>query len=243
MKKLALLFAAALCTTAAAAQTSAKPYVPSYGFDHLVPIPSAFDSAYWDDDYPRIVGTVFKDAFGKDVRARVYELVAGPGGFFVNMIFLKERDMEYRIVYLHAAVPLWMYPARIQQSTKRLGLKLPQPADYHDVKPDRCEIGIPASLGVRIVDVWKKVLMETRYESKRARGMDGADYIFSMETQYDDFQSSRTLAGTTWSPDEQSKPGRLTEIADTMQLLCQHDPEASLKKLDTEVQQLAKRFN
>jgi len=243
MNRLALLFAAAALGVApVAAQTSTKPYVPSYGFDHLVPIPSAFDTAYWDDDYPKIVGTVFKEAFGKGVHARVYVTAAGPGPTVSDMIFLKERDSEYRIVYLHTAVPLWMYRAGLKEANRKMHFPL-DPLDYHDIVPTRCDISVPASLGVRIVDVWKKVLLETRYESKRARGADGADYIFSMETQYDDFQSTRTLAGTTWSPDEQSKPGRLAEIAYTMQLLCQHDPDASLRKLDSEVQQLSKRFN
>lgn len=54
------------------------------------------------------------------------------------------------------------------------------------------------------------MLLGTRYADDDILGMDGVTYHFSMDL------GRETMAGKTWSPDPESKPGKLVKISDLM---------------------------
>ena len=197
--------------------------------DHLWPDLSRMSAGVSHDNTDEIVATVFKEAFGDDVRLRALQTAA----FAVpteDIVFLKQKDDTYTVVYLHTNVLLVSYSSAIWMRDLRPdNLK---PADFHYIRPTRCEAEIPKSLAVEIESVWREMLLETRYDRKPRLGMDGGWTEFSMD------YNNRELAGRIWSPDDKTKPGMLVAVADSMQDFCSKPDKKSYSRLEQRVSDL-----
>lgn len=68
----------------------------------------------------------------------------------------------------------------------------------------------------RLVAVWDHMLQQTRYPEQGGPGLDGVTYHFS----------NGTMAGTTWSPDSDTAPGKLVEVGYALRKLIQADESA-----------------
>jgi hypothetical protein len=223
---------------------------PVMAQDHLVPESSVIGGSEFSPDYQSVVQAVLHEAYADDVKVR---LIVEPSFSPEAAIGLKEDNGNYRIFTLAPAVQLWGYESlrMMKGGEERLvsngnskdsqppdndiaALKAYLPADVHDVKVKRCEADIDPALGARIVEVWKAMLLDTRYargpeyvkgpdgkmQQVVAEVMDGTLFHFSM------FGGLDFLAGQAHSPFEGTKPAQLVNIADMMDQFCQtKDPK------------------
>ncbi len=196
MKKLALLFAAAaLCATSAMAQENA-PRAPRViqapAPDRLTVIRAPEIDFFAEHD--AMLHQWFKEVYADDVRIRMVALPSFSSNYAIG---LKGSDRGYRVVYL---IRHLLPPATASG----------QPG----VKVERCEAEIDASRASRIIETWRRMLVDVIPHEDRRTGLDGTLYEFSMRG------GNREFKGQTWSPDEGTRPARLAEIADTMTRYC-----------------------
>src|SRR5262249_15397027 len=85
------------------------------------------------------------------------------------------------------------------------------PADYRDIKATRRARPLPRELAEEIKTVWKTMLLDVRYPEESIPGTDGVTYHFSAW-----FLGRGEISGHVWSPDEESRTGRLAALADAL---------------------------
>ena len=120
--------------------------------------------------------------------------------------------------------------------------KPPLPANPKDIPLTRCEKPLDAAVAQRVSAAWKCVLRETRHPPAGSMpGLDGTGYHFSGYFREEGFMFDDFLAGQTWSPPRDSKPGRLVELADTLVRYC--DGKAEATELERQADALAERLN
>jgi hypothetical protein len=167
------------------------------------------------------------------------------------------RGTPYRIFVLSPEAQIWTYEsiAMLKRGQEHVGtwsdknldsqqaiqkkeiarLETKVPANPHDLKIDRCETDISGVLGDRIVQVWSKILLATRYSAQYSTGLDGASYHFSAV-----IPKAGVLAGQVWSPDRDSATGSLVTLADTMRAVC--EKKATMTELDQLTTELEQRL-
>jgi len=253
MKTLAILFAAAaLCSSTAIAG------------DHLDPENSLYEQAVlgvdnWMAmklDYEQMVITELKEAFDEDVKIRVIEL---PSFVPESATGIRDNNGAYRIFFINPEIMLWNYETlkdlksgriRIEDgkpnSQERRIAELQEflPSDYHSVKIDRCEVDIDAALALKIIRIWKQMLLQTGYDRPAniddplpgTFGLDGSNYHFSMQAGY------QVLTGQVWSPGD-AKPSvkKFVSIVIAMRQYCA-TKGVNAKQLESEVDALSKRL-
>lgn len=231
MNKLALLFAAMLVAT------------PSRGglfpvADHLEPDVTATQATIDGDKDAEIEGIVFKEAYGPNVKMRIRIMVL-PGGYEAATFVTKDAS-GYHMVYLylpHVLSHYWLPGPR----DPKTGIVLPNP-DPRSATIMRREVSIPSFLAVEIMADWKKLLLQTRYESKHYDGYDGARFVLSMEDE------TGRYAGQTWNPlDDLPILNALQSVAFDMTMSCGFGPAladqcvvADLPTLEKDVNELTK---
>ncbi|MEY4879712.1 MAG: hypothetical protein RJB62_1181 [Pseudomonadota bacterium] len=206
---------------------------PLSATEHFVPEDSQFTRADLPEHatslapYHEMVISVLRDAFTDDVRARLIGLPSFTPEYALG---IRERNGVYSIFHLQSQAQLWSYenlrmleelPAdyapghesEIADAIAEYHSELP--GDYHDVQTGaRCEVTITPALGARLVELWKKMLLETHYGDTIALGPDGTDYHFSMTAD------GQLMAGKVWNPPPESKTGAMISITETMRNLC-----------------------
>ena len=232
--------------------------------DHLVPEPSAIGGDDYVGKYQEQVATVLHEVYDRNVRIR---MIAQPSFSAEYVVGIKDNSSIFVVT---PAQQVWQYeslrmmehgsvavvskdgkapPADDPNGTKAdiAELRETLPADYRDVKLDRCQIAIDPKLADRTVEVWKEILLQTRFvrgpEPVKGAdgkliytvtvGLDGETYHFSMRDG-----SGDVFAGSTWSPSKDTKPAKLVEIAETMRNYCTTKNSDDLAKLSREVDAL-----
>jgi hypothetical protein len=246
-------FLAIACVFASLAEpVSARDNSP----DHLVPEQSVYFGPKYDVEYESRVIAVLRGAFDADVRVR---MIAEPSFQPEYTVGLSEDAGEYRIFALEPAVPLYSYQiledlergaiASVGKSGEMKSeiakLRSTLPADYHDVKVNRCQTSVDSRLGGRLIDVWQRMLLQTRFEGDpddkapetETIRMDGEDFHFSMRSRFG------ALEGKTWSPSLPSKPAKLVEIAETMRAYCTRRDDKTIARLSKRVDALLEELN
>ncbi len=191
-----------------------RPRTPAPG-DHLEPLGNPADNRFGT---PAIEAVVFKEAYGRDVRARAFMTSAMfPTS---DMLAVKESHGVWRAVYLHVPAVLAVYSAG---AIGDFGPPRGEPADYRKIRPERCEV--PLSPGARFAArrAWRGVLMNTHYDAEPRRGLDGGWVTFSM------MDTQQELAGKAWSPDGRTEPGMLLGIALDIRDICAGDHARATK--------------
>jgi hypothetical protein len=90
-------------------------------------------------------------------------------------------------------------------------LKGETPADYRTIKATRHACALPREVSEEIRGVWKKMLLDVRHPKEPRDGLDGITYHFSAF-----FVGWGELSGEAWSPDAESKTGRLVSLAEAL---------------------------
>jgi hypothetical protein len=211
--------------------------------DHLEPPYSAMDTPP-EYDLPQIIHTVFHEAWDSDIRVRRF--TSNVLGDYDDMIALRESKDEFSIVYLHQRNLIFWYSdmGRRFRSDRKLFPKAREhplvPAGYHDLKPERCQFGISASLGNAIIKVWQSVLMDTRYyRAEPFPPMDGSWYEFSMDEK-NQTAFGQTAGRVSDAVEQGSKAGLLVKISFDMEQLCRSRSVQDRSQLAADVRELEK---
>jgi hypothetical protein len=252
-----LILAALLLASPAVAQRRWQPE------DHLEPDRSVLGGSASSPDYDMLLSDLLRDAYDTGVDVR---MVALPSFFPEYVVGLRSfetigagafkrvvRGPPYRIFVLAPEAQLWTYESiaalkrgqekafdkngnsRQQAAIAELQSKVP--ADPHDLKIGHCEADISGVLGDRIVALWGRMLLSTRYSARYSGGADGVTYHFSAFVP-----KAGMLAGQVWSPARDSATGTLVSLADRMRAVC--EKKATMTELDqltTELEQRLKK--
>jgi hypothetical protein len=77
------------------------------------------------------------------------------------------------------------------------------------VRMQQCQL--PTDRAGAMCDIWRRILLQTRYHEKSKLGCDGVFYHFAYWRV-----GSAPLAGKTWSPEEATVPGKLAVLGHTL---------------------------
>jgi len=246
-----------------AGSASAQPNMPPRAEDHLEPDGSILGASAFLADYDVMLRDVLHAAYARDVEVRmiaqpsfVPEYAVGlRGGKTIGKGDFKMvvAGPPYRIFALSPAASVWTYQsiAMLKSGqTRMVGENAQQlqkkeieraqasvPANPRDLKVSQCEIGIDDALGGRIIEVWRKMLMRTRYSQQNMNGADGATYDFSMFVR-----GVGPLAGKVWSPDRDSSTGALVALSGEMYGICTKKKDASMAQLEKLTAELEARL-
>ncbi|MET1111566.1 MAG: hypothetical protein ABWX67_08595 [Allosphingosinicella sp.] len=106
------------------------------------------------------------------------------------------------------------------------------PADPGDLPLTRCALAVDAPTATALTAAWRRMLGSVRQGDELLAGADGTSYTFSMAAE------GRTLAGETWSPRPDTRPGRIARLAEAMREYCETREAGRLP----EVARLARRL-
>lgn len=252
MRRAATLIAiAALLASSAFAQPQTPPRVE----DHLEPDGSILGGSAFMASYDLMLRNVLHTAYEPEV---VLRMVAQPSFIPEYAVGLRRtsqysRGAPYRIFGLTPATSVWTYQsiAMLTRGEVRMvgeksqdlqkkeiaRLQASVPTDPHDLKVTFCETSIGDGLGGRIVEVWRKMLMRTRYSAQYTAGTDGANYDFGMMVP-----GLGPISGKVWLPDRNSSTGALVTLADQMYGLCAKKKNASMEQLEKITAELEHRL-
>jgi hypothetical protein len=205
----------------------------AYAQDYLEPEDSIFTEFsprvdyYWLNSYHSDVLTVFREAFGYGVIARV---VVIPSFQNESVLSLLKDGNKYSIFHLQSDFHIWRIQSLKFYETGQIRswdnegndrtqadideLKKDMPASLDEIQMKRCELSIPTDLGMAVEKLWASMLYQTRYVKKNTIGTDGITYHFSANDRHQE------MAGQVWSPDEDSKTGKLVEIVEVLRTAC-----------------------
>jgi hypothetical protein len=230
VKQLILVLGCALYATAALAG------------EHLEPERSDFAS------YDSTVATVLKSAFERDVRARAVVEPSFQSEFAVGV---KEESGAFRVFFLQPSAQVWQYtllqmmkkrqvtsttPDHVDNTAREIArIEASLPADPKDLKVEQCEIAIDATLGARLVTLWKTILSQVKAQPPD-NGIDGVIYHFSMAVD------GHELAGQAWSPPKSSDAGMMVDIAYAMREACKTKNQSEIAMIDRLSADLQKRL-
>jgi len=178
----------------------------SYANDHLEPEDSIFIGKVIGQYHSKVLNN-FHEVFEREFALRALVL---PSFSFEYTVGLKSIEDDFIIVGLKMEKNLWYNP--------------------QDNQVERCHKPITAQLANNLIEVWKKMLFETRYSDSDLEGTDGITYHFSMD------HSGYIMAGKKWSP-RLDKVGMLAEISDDLYKYCQNE-KVQLDKIENNVKYL-----
>jgi hypothetical protein len=257
MQRIILVFVAAMLGMAPAYSQKQRP-------DHLTPERSILSDGS-SMRYEELIVDVLADGYARDVTLRAVVL---PSFALEYLVGLREGESGFQVFYLRPTISLWHYAVQrwgneamgfrvgggttfeIDQSKNDIARrradettkpKPPLPADPKDIPLIRCEKPLDAAVARRVSAGWSGVLRETRHPPAGSMpGLDGTAYHFSGYFQVEGFMFRDFLAGQTWSPPRDSKPGRLAELAGTLVQYC--DGKAEATELERQADALAERL-
>jgi hypothetical protein len=193
--------------------------------EHLIPDTNVFTDP---DEYKLKMRHIFAQAFEDGVTLRV--LVTPSFSTKEHVAGLLQRDKAVEVFVLEPSSSIWdteilkMYETGeagsvdgdgkeipLEQNEAYQKLKKSTPADYRAIKAKRQARPIPKELAGEIKGLWKEMLLNVRHPSEGNDGLDGVTYDFSASVG-----SRGELSGHIWSPEPESKTGRLTNLADTL---------------------------
>jgi hypothetical protein len=228
--------AAALVTIAAllACSAHAQPTTPLRAEDHLEPEGTILGGGFIDSKYDTALREALGEMFESDIAAR---MIAMPAFFPEYAVGLRKagfaKETGYRVFALALTEKLEsIEPVTIDNSGRLLAPSFPWKR-----KLARCETSISDELGSRITEVWRKMLMRTRYSALYTAGTDGARYDFSM-----DVRGLGPISGKVWLPDRNSSTGALVALANEMYGICAKKKDASMEQLEKNTAELEHRL-
>ena len=216
-----LAFALSLAVIARAADVGiVMPAEP----DHLVPVnpyPGESHVRYTDQlrshfklDHLFFAQMVVRPSFSAEYAVRLY----GDG----NQI-----DTTHQCFLTHFAADKSIYHSMPENNDKKEQRKVA-------IAVTTVEISKP--LATRIEQLWRRMLLRTRYPEEGGSGLDGTTFEFSIWYVY----------GRTWSPHERKGPLLLIELGESLIDYCKTAPAerpAAARKIENKAAQLEKYLN
>jgi hypothetical protein len=208
------MLALALVATAASALRAQK---------HLVPDTNVFTDP---DEYKLKMRHIFAQAFDTGVTVRVLvtpsfsnEYVAGlfetDKAVEVFVLEPSSRIWDTELIKMYESGEMSLFKDRkaipLEKNVSYKKLKKTTPADYRTIKAKRQARPLFREVAAEIKSLWKAMLLSVRHPAEPEDGVDGTTYDFSAW-----IAGWGDLSGHIWSPEPQSKTGRLTRLADTL---------------------------
>jgi len=261
MKRIAALFIVAALGLAPAYPQQERP-------DHLMLEDSILSggSSLFMRTYDELIVDVLADGYVRDVTLRAVVIPSFSPEYLVGLRSANIEGVGHRVFYLRPTIRLWDYELLNMKQTgeirslkgsnpkddvsklqaeeiERLRSRLP--ANPKDVPLSRCEKPLDTAVAQQVSAAWIGVLLETRYlPADDTDGRDGVTYHFSAFQREvltgQTVSPPRFLAGEAWSPPRDSKPGRLSELAETLVRYC--DGKAEATELEKQADALTRRL-
>lgn len=205
--------------------------------DHLEPEPSPlWGGPLYDADLTK---SVFAEAFNGDVAARVLVMASR---FPAYMVGVKTEGGAYRIFTLHSDGEV--YPVSHDNVPEPFAVSGPD-GSATIIAPkqstpkfavERCEEAVDLALGQRLVALWRRMLMETRYADPPSGAPDGGLFVFSMET------GSLAMSGQYSGGRPPGKLGALIDVVYAMNDYCGTKNKDLAARLSLQVSNLEKQL-
>jgi hypothetical protein len=217
-----LAFALALPFSALAADEPLAFHEP----DYLVPV----------DPYPSDWGVRYRDQIRSHFKLDSF--------FFAQMVVCPSFDAEY-VVRLHGSKDdnnistTEKFFLTYSVANKSIWCSMPENNDKK--KQQKVTIAVttvefPKPLATRIFQLWRRMLLRTRYNEQPSVGADGTMFEFGIWCVY----------GETWSPTERKSPLLFIELGDSLIAYCKAAPAerpAAAKEVEDKAAQLDKYLN
>lgn len=212
----------------------------THAADNLEPEDSQFSGEFMAD-YTHLVLSYLGAAYEKDVLIR---LIGFPSFSPEYALWLQEKEKgKFQIVYESPEIQLWGYQmmplmkqgavqvmnedgefVKDEEGLKELESEYPEKPG--DIPRKSCKREIDKRLADKIVYVWTEMLLNTRYPRELSMGLDGQTYHFSGKVH-----GFTNYAGKVWSPNPESKTGKLVEVASLMTEYCLKGKRKTRKEL------------
>lgn len=259
MRKRALVFAAVVIAVAPAiAQNGPSVTRSTERPDYLLPESSvlAGSESLWSQDYYDLITRILADGFDRDVVVRAVVLPSFSPEYLVGIRGAAPgQPTNYHVFYLRPKIQLWGYQSlqsmengltkmksegagekEIKAQSEEISrLKAYLPASVEDTPLDRCDKPMDPVLAERVKKAWVGMLRGVHYAPHDDMGLDGVSYHFSAWDEY------QPLAGQTWTPNENSKPGMLAELAEMLVRFC--DGKVAAGSVERQAVALTTRLN
>jgi hypothetical protein len=210
---------------------SAQPKIIPRAEDHLEPETSVLGGNTNNTQFDVTLREALDEIFASDIAIRMIGMPAfGPE----YAIGLRKTAPVNGTMHRISTLTLSKGHGIIEPLTvdKRGQLRPPPLPWKRNIK--RCEVPIRDELGNRITEVWRKMLMRTRYSAQYTGGADGATFVFSMYVA-----GLGDVSGKVWIPERNSSTGTLVALANAMYDVCNKEKGASMdqvEKLTTELE-------
>lgn len=216
--------------------------------DHLEPEDSPFSEVHFSE-YVDLVLEYLDTAYDENVKVR---LIAMPSFSPEYAVGIRRLGEKYWIFYEAPTVQLWEYQTLMGmdelttvtvntqgdyvKDTELEEKKKKLPQNPMNIPSTQCDREIPRVLAKEIQYIWHEMLYDTRFHREFMWGRDGVIYHFSASVD------GRTLAGQIWSPEENSRTGRLVDVSNLMVDYCL-DNKKNASKLIQKVRALRSDIN
>jgi hypothetical protein len=212
-------------------------------------IPDAGGLGVEPGTYGQKAREVFARAFEAGVTSRA---IVFPSFEVEYAVGLRKTKKGVEVFVLRAASSIWEVEYRemhekgrlvvvdeddksvpLDQNEEYQELKKRTPSDHRKIGVDQRARPIPADLAAHIDAVWHVMLRNARQHRHTGVDCDGVTYHFSALAP-----NGQHLSGHVWSPDEDSKTGRLVALTETLADFA--SGKADLKKLNDQVRRATK---
>lgn len=193
--------------------------------EHLVPEPDTFGQAI---EYHEKVRHLFDEGFRPEVFLRVVifesfstESVIGirkvSSGFEAFSLRAKTSIGDTDLLKYYEEGKIFLLDRDGNQTPgveteEYQNLKRRTPADFRDIAVERSQRRLSKATVDEVVDIWRAMLLETRYSKKFREGKDGTNYYFAIR----DLNWGVSMSGRVWSPDKSSRTRLLVQLAESL---------------------------
>ncbi len=193
--------------------------------EHLVPEPDTFGQAI---EYHEKVRHLFDEGFRPEVLLRVVifesfstEFVIGirkvSSGFEAFSLRAKTSIGDTELLKYYEEGKIFLLDRDGNQTPgveteEYQNLKRRTPADFRDIAVERSQRRLSKATVDEVADIWRAMLLETRYSKKFREGKDGTNYYFAIR----DLNWGVSMSGRVWSPDKSSRTRLLVQLAESL---------------------------
>jgi hypothetical protein len=194
--------------------------------EHLVPVPEAYDFGE-AIEYHQKIRRLFEEGFRPEVVLKVVilesfstESVIGirkvSNGFEAFHLRAKTSIGDTEILKDYEEGKIFLLDREGNRipgvdTEEYQNLKRRTPSDFRDIEVERSEKWLPKATVDEVTDIWKAMLLETRYPKKNRFGKDGTDYYFAMRDEI-----GASISGMVWSPARSSRTDLLVQLAESL---------------------------
>jgi hypothetical protein len=225
---------------------------PQWRLDHLEPVWSPYLYGNVNrGDYDDLLIALLAVSYGRDVVLRGI----GYEGDFPYAVALEITNETYRVLVLEPGVFIWDYLARRRELSGGLDepiydspgaaiymgaeeLRAMLPDELRNIDSERCSYEIDTALARRLIDVWGKMLLNTRHANDGVEVFDVRPFLFFTTGR----EAFYPMEGIARRHDPGTAPEMLVRIVLSMRALCQARDPGTLDDLDERVAALEARL-